>query len=81
MTTGKEYRGINILLLGMVTHTSRYWITYREAERQGGHVRKGERSTPVVFWKWRTPEEIQKQRKRQGRRASPLVCPSSALFF
>src|SRR5206468_763840 len=54
LTTGREYRGVNILLLGSSSYSSRYWITYREAQRNGGHVRKGERATPVIYWKWRT---------------------------
>ena len=81
LTTGKEYRGINILLLNTAPHQSRYWITYREAQRQGGHVRKGERSTPVIFWKWRTPEEMAKQRAKTGKESvAPCVPFVSAVF-
>ena len=60
LTTGSEYRGINILVLGCSEFTSRYWVTYRQAFKLGGHVRKGEKATPVVYWKWRTPEELKK---------------------
>jgi len=28
-----------------------YWLTMRQANELGGHVRKGEESTIVVFWK------------------------------
>ncbi len=56
LTSGKEYRGINLLVLGCAAYTSRYWITYRQAARLGGHVRKGERATTVVYWNWRTPD-------------------------
>ncbi|MGE3310911.1 MAG: ArdC-like ssDNA-binding domain-containing protein [Limisphaerales bacterium] len=31
LTTGKEYRGVNILILGTAPFSSRYWVTYREA--------------------------------------------------
>jgi antirestriction protein ArdC len=53
LTTGKEYRGINILMLSLSGFTSRYWLTYRQALRLGGHVRKGEKATPVIYWHWR----------------------------
>ncbi len=33
-------------------HGSPYWLTFRQAKGLGGHVRKGEKSCPVVFWKW-----------------------------
>lgn len=81
LTTGKEYRGINILILGTTMHTSKYWVTYREAIRHGGYVRKGERATPVIYWKWRTPEEMQKQRAKTGRDdVAPCVPFVSAVF-
>jgi antirestriction protein ArdC len=38
LTTGREYRGINLLVLASSDYTSRYWTTYREAQRLGGHV-------------------------------------------
>jgi len=81
LTTGREYRGINILVLGSTGHQSRYWVTYREALRLGGHVRKGERATPVIFWKWRTPDELEKRRQKSGCEApAPCVPFTSAVF-
>jgi len=47
----KEYRGINVFLLGCQQYSSPYWLTYKQAEDRGGHIRKGEKSTMVVFWK------------------------------
>ncbi|MCP5528172.1 MAG: DUF1738 domain-containing protein [Verrucomicrobiales bacterium] len=72
LTTGREYRGINVLMLGTTGFRSRYWVTYRQAKTRGGHVRKGERSTPVIYWKWRTPEEIEQRRRATGK---PDVAP------
>lgn len=81
LTSGKEYRGINILILGTTMHTSKYWVTYREAIRHGGYVRKGERAAPVIYWKWRTPEEMQKQRAKTKRDdVAPCVPFVSAVF-
>ena len=48
----REYRGINVFLLGTSGYANPYWLTFRQAKQLGGHVKKGERSTPVVFWKW-----------------------------
>lgn len=47
----KEYRGINIFILSAMPYSSPYWLTYKQATDLGGHVRKGEKSTPVIFWK------------------------------
>ncbi len=81
LTTGREYRGMNILVLGAAEFGSRYWLTYREALRLGGHVRKGERATPVVYWKWRTPEELAKLEQQTGKsNLAPCYPFTSAVF-
>ena len=81
LTTGKEYRGVNILVLGSTEYRSRYWLTFREAQRQGGHVRKGQRATPVIYWKWRTPEELARRTLETGKEdVAPCVPFVSAVF-
>src|SRR5262249_2619544 len=47
----KPYRGINVWVLASAGYASPYWLTYRQAQDIGGHVRKGEHGAPVVFWK------------------------------
>lgn len=73
MRSGKEYRGINCLILGCREHLSKYWITYREAERLGGYVRKGEKGTPIIFWHWRSKEE-QERLILEGKATNPAPC-------
>lgn len=51
LVSKKEYRGVNIFLLGAQGYASPWWVTYKQAAAKGGQVRKGEKSTPVVFWK------------------------------
>jgi antirestriction protein ArdC len=51
LVSGKSYRGINILLLGSQGYMSPWWLTFKQAKSLGGFVKKGEKSTPVVFWK------------------------------
>ena len=51
LVSRRAYRGINVFLLGCQTFESPYWLTFRQAQELKGHVRKGERATPVVFWK------------------------------
>ncbi|WP_136513730.1 ArdC family protein [Geomonas edaphica] len=48
----KEYRGANVFLLACQEYSSPYWVTFKQCQDKGCHVRKGEKSTPVVFWKW-----------------------------
>jgi antirestriction protein ArdC len=48
----RHYRGINVFILASQSYDLPYWLTYKEAIRLGGHIRKGEHGTPIVFWKW-----------------------------
>jgi antirestriction protein ArdC len=50
LSSGKPYRGINVMLLGCQHYTSPWWVTFRQCSERGGNVRKGEKATPVVFW-------------------------------
>lgn len=47
----REYRGINALLLGMAGYSSPTWGTIKQINAAGGRVKRGERSTLVVFFK------------------------------
>lgn len=59
--SGKQYRGINIWLLGCAPYSTNGWMTYKQAQAQGGQVRKGEKGWPVVFWKFDKDEETGKK--------------------
>jgi len=51
--TGRAYSGVNVLLLWSTAsergYTSPGWLTFKQALDAGGHVRKGEKGTRVVF--------------------------------
>lgn len=64
LQSGKPYRGVNIFLLHSMEFSSPYWLTFNQALERGGNVRKGEKSTPVVFWKWLEPDEASPDKKK-----------------
>jgi antirestriction protein ArdC len=51
--TGQTYNGINQLMLGLgnCEYETPLYLTYQQAQEHGGHVRKGEKGSLVVFWK------------------------------
>ena len=53
--TSKPYRGVNTIVLWAAAQAAGYpgavWATYRQWAELGAQVRKGERASPVVFWK------------------------------
>ena len=63
-TTGQRYKGINAIFLMAQGHDDLRWMTYRQAEAVGAQVRKGERGTPIQYWKF---EDEQPKRDVQGR--------------
>ena len=52
----KPYRGINTLCLWAAAQAKGYergeWATYQQWQDKGAQVRKGEKATTVVFWKF-----------------------------
>jgi len=60
LITRKAYRGINPFVLWTAPFDSRYWLTFNQAQKLGGHIRKGEKGFPVVYWHWRSPAELAK---------------------
>src|SRR4026209_1583138 len=56
VTSKKPYRGINTVCLWAAAQTKGYergeWATYQQWQESGAQVRKGEKATLVVFWKF-----------------------------
>lgn len=54
-TTGKPYSGINTILLWLAQQDAGYargaWATFNQINAAGGRVKRGEKSTEVIFWK------------------------------
>jgi antirestriction protein ArdC len=58
---GIPYRGINVLVLWLEAEAKGFaapiWMTFQQAKELGGHVRKGEHGSPVVYSSSITKEE------------------------
>jgi antirestriction protein ArdC len=63
VTSKKPYRGINTVCLWAAAQAKGYergeWATYQQWQDRGAQVRKGEKSTLVVFWKFASSAETQ----------------------
>lgn len=57
LVSGRAYRGINVFLLGFTGYASPYWVSFKQAKELGGSVRKGEKGSLAVFWKWNEKRE------------------------
>lgn len=70
LVSGKEYQGINTFLLAHSAWNSPYWLTFKQAQDRGGHVRKGEKGTPVIFW---TIYEKEDESAEDGKKRLPVL--------
>lgn len=64
LVSGREYRGVNVLLLQSTPFLSPYWLTFRQAKTLGGSVKRGVRGCPIVYWNVRENEEDGRKRER-----------------
>lgn len=63
--TNRPYRGINIWVTMAAQMVANYqdprWLTLKQANSVGGHIVKGERSTTIVFWKFPSWKDRQRE--------------------
>lgn len=73
-STRSRYSGINVVILwdAVVSNgfSTNAFLTFRQALAAGGHVRKGERGTTVVYAKPFTPAEEKRRALAEGREAA-----------
>ena len=69
-STSRQYSGANVLILwGAVIEqgfAGQSWLTFRQALSLGGHVRKGERGTTVVYADRFVPNDERQRADRNG---------------
>lgn len=86
--SGKPYRGVNVLALWVAAQEQGYgsdrWATYKQWQELGAQVRKGERSSQIVFWKFNDSapgegsEESHQADEENARR--PIIARGYAVF-
>lgn len=53
---GRPYHGVNVLMLWCTAIDKGYedprWLTFKQVNKLGGHVNKGEKAQIVEYWQW-----------------------------
>lgn len=74
--TGRQYSGINVLILwgSVIEHgfPGQSWLTFRQALALGGNVRKGERGTTVVYADRFVPDDEKNRARESGEEAQAI---------
>ncbi|MGE0677740.1 ArdC family protein [Pseudolabrys sp.] len=75
-STSRQYSGVNVLILwgAVIEHgfAGQNWLTFRQALSLGGHVRKGERGTTVVYADRFIPDDEKKRAAESGEEAQAI---------
>lgn len=75
--TQRAYSGVNVLILWgtVIEHgfPSQSWCTFRQALSLGGHVRKGERGTTVVYADRFVPGDEKRRARETGEDAQAIA--------
>ena len=58
LLSGREYRGVNRLLLASTSYESPLWLTFNQARSMKGSIKRGERGMPIIFWQVRDSEDL-----------------------
>jgi antirestriction protein ArdC len=75
----KPYRGLNVLTLASQGYPSRFWLTFNQANKLGGKIRKGEHSSPVIYWNVGEEREYT-TREGETRVSKPFLLRYSNVF-
>jgi len=77
VSSKKPYRGINTVCLWSAAQTKGYergeWATYQQWQDKGAQVRKGEKATTVVFWKFANDSKESQDDGDQSPSSSRLI--------
>jgi len=70
-SSNRMYNGVNVLITWLSGYNSQGWVTYGQAKKMGGQVKKGEKSTRIIHYKMITVGE------GDDKRTFPKVTPWS----
>lgn len=75
--SGRVYSGINVLILWCEAvereFASQRWLTYRQAEAAGGHVRRGEKGTVICYADRFSPKYEAEKARGEDREARTIA--------
>lgn len=83
VASSNAYNGVNVLSLWVASQANAYpshlWGTYRQWQARGAQVRKGEKASPVVFYKRLEAEEDHDEGSERSSRPR-LIAKASSVF-
>jgi len=85
LSSGKTYRGWNMFYLSWMLQAnnfpSRYFVTFKQAQALGGHIKKGSKGFPIIKWvvkNGNAPDDNEAVTDKAGR---PTIYPITHIVF
>ncbi len=76
--TGHKYRGTNVVMLWLTAQEAGYtqnrWASFKQWAEKGACVRKGEKGTPVLWFKMLERRDYGASESDEGDRKIPCAC-------
>lgn len=73
LISGRNYRGINVWLLNSLGYSQNYFLSFKQVKELGGSIKKGEKASEVVFWKWIEKDNIETNATSKTKEKIPLL--------
>lgn len=80
-TTGKHYRGGNMLQLMLQECGDPRWLTYGQAQSIGAQVKKGEKGTPIIYWIFQEEHSVGEENGKLLKETVALERPRSFITY
>lgn len=71
--TKKAYRGFNHIWLSCQPYSCPYWLTFKQVKSKKGQVKKGEKSTIIIFWKFNEKKYTDKETGEIKKESIPML--------
>ena len=79
-TTGKRYRGGNMMWLMAQEREDPRWMTYQQAQSVGAQVKKGEKGIPLIYWQFQEEKTVKDEDGQKKKVIVELERPRSFVF-
>src|ERR1035437_6154188 len=73
LISGRNYRGINVWLLNSLGYSQNYFLSFKQVKELGGSIKKGEKATEVIFWKWIEKDNLEPNATSKTKEKIPLL--------
>lgn len=85
LATNKPYRGLNLIILNLVTESKAYkdhrWVTFKQATTKGYKIKKGAKGARIEYWGWNIIKNLKNEKGENIEVKEELVNPIIKYYY